>query len=137
MFINAMNYYKINDSLEYEETREFDVENNTTLNMNNCFESYKENDKFRNNLTLDKCEIIDNNGNKISYNDEILNIIKETSKLEYILIKSDIVVLDNGEHYVITRDDNDTFYLYFYNDLHLHKVISFYRKEIITIKSIN
>ena len=77
-------------------------EENNILQLVGCFESYANHDKNKvlNKLTMNTGKVLDNNNNEMSYNDNILDIIKHISKLEHQMIRSDIIILGD-EYYVI------------------------------------
>lgn len=136
-------YYRFNDYDEedYYEVNEFDFEENKILHLDNCFESYKnkKTNKYYIKLNKLKCEVKDNDWNIVNSNYEIDSIKVLISKLEYNIVDSNIIVVNNQYYVIISLDINNhiKYILYKYQDNKLNIINIFDNEEIIALKRIN
>jgi preprotein translocase subunit SecF len=135
-----LSYYTIYDDQRTKEIDKFEVENNIIYSLNDCLDSYidhKQN-KVLNNLTVDKCKIVDEKGNEITPDHEMINIMTLVAQLEHEIF--DIKVFNVNDKYYVMTELNVNWWspyeLYSYDKINnkLNLIYEFDGEEVIGIK---
>ena len=139
-FNDEIDYYKVDKKLDLTESNKFDYEENEMLSIVSCFKSYVDRDsnKVLNKLNKKTCKVKDKDGNIVTSNKKIDNIIKLVSKLKHDIILANVVNLDNEYYVIIELNVNwwSPYYLYKYDNNRLRRIYCFDGKNVIALKKL-
>lgn len=135
---NDLNYYEINDKGVKRNVDVFVLDDAMVINVNDCYDSYIDNNKVLNKLTIDSCVLISDNEERIEISNELQVVIESISKLEHDML--DVRLFKIKEEYYVVVEFNvniwSPYSLYYFDKdkEKLKEIYTFDGEDIVGIK---